>query len=86
MKKPVKNAGNPHHYDHAAFVQSNLNGEPSDPPKWIGGAIKHPGALHKQLGVPMGKKIPASKLAAAAKKGGKLGKRARLAETLKGFH
>lgn len=53
---------------------------------WIAGAIKHPGALHKQLGVAQGKKIPAGKLAAAASKGGKLGERARLAETLKGFH
>lgn len=52
---------------------------------WISGAIKHPGALHKQLGVPQGQKIPAAKLAAAAEKGGKLGQRARLAETLKGF-
>lgn len=52
---------------------------------WIKGAIKHPGALHKELGVPEGKKIPAKKLAAAAKKGGKEGKRARLAETLKGM-
>jgi hypothetical protein len=53
--------------------------------KFIQEAIKHPGALHKEMGVPMGKKIPAKKLAAAAKKPGKLGKRARLAETLKGF-
>lgn len=51
--------------------------------KWIQKAIKKPGALHKQLGVPEGKKIPAGKLAAAAKKPGKLGQRARLAETLK---
>jgi hypothetical protein len=50
---------------------------------WIAGAIKHPGALHAQLGVPQGKKIPAGKLAKAAKAGGTLGKRARLAETLK---
>jgi hypothetical protein len=55
-------------------------------PKWIQKAIKHPGALHKQLGVPADKKIPAKKLKKAAKKGGKLGKRARLAETLKGLH
>lgn len=54
--------------------------------KWIKGAIKHPGALHKELGVPKGEKIPAKKLAKAAKAGGKLGQRARLAETLKGFH
>lgn len=50
---------------------------------WIQKAIKKPGALHKQLGVPEGKKIPASKLKVAAKKGGKLGQRARLAQTLK---
>jgi hypothetical protein len=53
--------------------------------KWIQKAIKKPGALRKELGVPAGKKIPSSKLAAAAKKPGKLGKRARLAETLKGL-
>lgn len=52
---------------------------------WIKGAIKHPGALHEQLGVPKGKKIPEAKLAKAAKAPGKLGQRARLAETLKGF-
>jgi hypothetical protein len=54
--------------------------------KWIQKAIKHPGALHKELGVPEGKKIPAKKLAAAAKKPGVEGKRARLAETLKKMH
>jgi hypothetical protein len=54
--------------------------------KWIQKAIKKPGALHKEMGVAKGKKIPAKKLAAAAKKGGKLGKRARLAETLKKMH
>jgi hypothetical protein len=53
---------------------------------WIAGAIKHPGALHKQLGVPQGKKIPAGKLAKAAKAKGTLGRRARLAETLKRLH
>lgn len=54
--------------------------------KWIQKAIKHPGALHKELGVPEGKKIPAKKLNAAAKKGGKEGERARLAKTLKKMH
>jgi hypothetical protein len=49
-------------------------------------AIKHPGALHKELGVPQGKKIPAAQLASAATKGGKLGARARFAETLKKLH
>lgn len=53
---------------------------------WIAGAIKKPGALHKELGVPEGKKIPAKKLEAAAKKPGKEGKRARLAETLKSMN
>jgi len=53
--------------------------------KWIQSAIKHPGALHKELGVKAGEKIPAKKLAAAAKKPGVEGRRARLAETLKGF-
>jgi len=50
--------------------------------RWIQKAIKHPGALHRQLGVPAGQKIPKGKIAAAAKKGGKLGARARLAQTL----
>lgn len=53
---------------------------------WIAGAIKKPGALHKELGIKQGKKIPAKTLAKATKKGGKEGKRARLAETLKSFH
>ena len=51
--------------------------------KWIQKAIKKPGALHKSLGVPEGKKIPAGKLAKAAKSAGKIGQRARLAQTLK---
>lgn len=54
--------------------------------KWIQGAIKHPGALREELGAKKGKPIPAKKLAEAAKKGGKIGKRARLAETLKKMH
>ncbi len=53
--------------------------------KFIKQAIKKPGALHAQLGIPQGKKIPAGKLKAAAAKGGKLGQRARFAETLKGL-
>jgi hypothetical protein len=53
--------------------------------KWIQKAI-HPGkkgALKKALDVPTGQKIPSKKLAMAAKKGGKLGQRARLAMTLR---
>lgn len=49
---------------------------------FIAGAIKKPGALHKQLGVPKDKKIPKAKIAKAAKAPGKLGQRARFAETL----
>ena len=52
---------------------------------WIQSAIKKPGSLRKSLGVKKGEKIPAGKLAAAAKKPGKMGQRARLAQTLKGL-
>jgi hypothetical protein len=54
--------------------------------KWIAGAIKHKGALRKELHAKAGKPIPEKKLASAAKKKGTLGKRARLAETLKKMH
>ena len=53
--------------------------------KWIQKAISKKGALRAELGAKAGKPIPAKKLAAAAKKPGKLGQRARLAETLKGL-
>ena len=53
--------------------------------KWISKAIKHPGALREALHVKEGKKIPAKKLEKAAKAPGKLGQRARLAKTLRGF-
>jgi hypothetical protein len=52
------------------------------PKKWIQGMHMKKGALHRELGVPAGKKIPAKKLAKAAKAGGKLGRRARLSKTL----
>jgi hypothetical protein len=52
---------------------------------WIKSAIKKPGALRSSLGVKKGEKIPAKKLSAAAKKPGKMGQRARLAQTLKGL-
>jgi len=54
--------------------------------KWIQKALgprKRKGALHRALGVPVGEKIPEGKLRAAAKKPGKLGRRARLAITLR---
>ena len=53
--------------------------------RWIQKAIKKPGALKKALGVSADKKIPAKTLAKAAKAPGKLGQRARLAKTLRGF-
>lgn len=49
--------------------------------KWIQTLKK--GTLHKQLGIAQDKKIPEKTLEKAATKGGKLGKRARAAETLK---
>jgi hypothetical protein len=54
--------------------------------KWIQAAIKKKGALSKQLGVPEKKNIPVSKLKAASDEPGKLGKRARLALTLRKLH
>ena len=52
---------------------------------WIKSAIKKPGSLRSALKVKAGTKIPAKKLATAAKKPGKIGQRARLAVTLKSF-
>jgi hypothetical protein len=49
---------------------------------WIQGAVKQPGALHRQLGVPANQKIPAAKLASAANSNNQLlARRARLAQT-----
>lgn len=45
-------------------------------------AIKKPGALRAQMGVKAGQTIPKAKLAKAAKAPGKLGQRARFAQTL----
>lgn len=55
--------------------------------KWIQDAIKpqNVGKLRSALGAKKGQPIPAKKLAAAAKKPGKMGQRARLAQTLKGM-
>ena len=46
-------------------------------------AIKKPGALHRDLGVPQGEKIPLSKIKSAAKEKGKVGQRARFALVLR---
>jgi hypothetical protein len=53
--------------------------------KWIQKAIKRPGALRKKLGIKEGKKIPYKTLAIAAKKPGRTGQQARLAQTLRKF-
>lgn len=53
---------------------------------WIVGAIKHPGALRRTAGVKGNRKIPAGKLNQLANRGGVTGRRARLAQTLRGLH
>lgn len=53
--------------------------------RWIQGAVKKPGQLHRDLGVAKGKKIPLSKLQAAAKRKGKVGQRARFALNARKF-
>ena len=53
----------------------------------MAGAVRHPGALHRSLGVPQGKKIPAAKLDAATHSDNPtLKRRAVLAETFRHAH
>ena len=85
----MKNKGDKPHYKPG--VKDKLKSQykeevEMDEKNWIQGAIKKPGALHRDLDVPQGEKIPAGKLKAAAKEGGKIGQRARLAQTLKKMH
>lgn len=80
-KMHCKECGGMHEKSHAHFKKH----EKKHKKNWIAGAIKKPGALHRELGVKKGNKIPVNKLSKAAKKGGVEGKRARLAQTLKGF-
>jgi hypothetical protein len=79
---PSMEAGQEDNLGEITFEQSKEIEETKK--KWIQNAIKpgKKGELHKQLGVPQDQKIPSAKLAAAAKKGGKVGQRARLAMTL----
>ena len=49
---------------------------------WIAGAIGEKGGLHRSLGIKQGQKIPPYLIAEAAKRGGRVGAQARLAETL----
>lgn len=54
--------------------------------KWIQSAIKHPGALRKELKVKKGEKIPEKKLEKASHSSdARLAKRANLAKTLRGI-
>lgn len=69
--------------DPQSLYDATVAGHAKSAKNWIAGAVKKPGALHKQMGIPEDEKIPAGKLEAAAKKPGKLGQRARLAETFK---
>jgi hypothetical protein len=55
--------------------------------QWIQNAIKKPGALHRELGVPVGHKIPMKMIKKAEHSSDqKLARRARLADTLKHMH
>ena len=54
--------------------------------KWIAKAVKNKGALHRKLGVPEGEKIPAKKMAKAAKsKNPTTVKQVNLSRTLSGL-
>lgn len=53
------------------------------PQKFIQQAIKKPGQLHRDLGIPQGQKIPLKLILSAAKRKGKVGQRARFALTLR---
>lgn len=56
------------------------------PKNFIKKAIKHPGALHRELKVPLGEKIPKSKLTKALhSENPKMRKQANLAKTLRGL-
>ena len=52
---------------------------------WVKRSVKHPGALHRDLGVTQGKKIPVSKIQAAAHGSGKTAQRARFALAARKF-
>jgi len=54
---------------------------------WIEDAIKKPGSLHRDLGIPEGQKIPLKKLKRAEHSHNpKIARRAHLAQTLRSFH
>lgn len=56
------------------------------PKHWIANAVKNKGALHRELDVPEGKKIPAKKMAKAAKSSNpRIKQQVNLARTLSGL-
>lgn len=81
MTKPAKR-GSPLHRKR---ISDGLKRHHATKGKWIQKAIKHPGALHRQLGIPEGRKIPMRTLRKVSKGNTKLARRARLAITLKGL-
>lgn len=66
---------------------ANKENKKGNPKKWISGAIgNNKGKLHRELGVPEDKKIPAKKMEKALhSKNPTIRKEANLAKTLKGF-
>ena len=54
--------------------------------KWIQKAIKHPGALHRKLHVPKGKKIPAKMLEIQPGDSAAVKREKNLAKTLRKLH
>ena len=80
-KKHHKKHEHKEHYESADPMHGEHHEESNR--NWIKGAIKHKGALRRELHVKKGHKIPEKKLEKAAHHSGKEGSRARLAITLK---
>ena len=55
-----------------------------DDPKWMQHAVKKPGELHKDLGIPQDEPISDKQLKAAEKRGGKIAQRANFALRARG--
>ncbi len=82
MPENTHNAGEAQHHHSMSFHESNAHHSPRKH-NWIKGAVSHPGALHRDLGVKQGKKIPVSKIREAAKGNDVTAKRARFALTMR---
>jgi DnaJ domain len=68
------------------LVQALARHAHQDSGDWIAAATANKGGLHRALGVPEGKDIPAAAIAKAAKRPGRVGREARLAQTLERMH